>query len=330
MNLKLNYASKYELWGQLIRGGTDRIFVATEETPPSGARVALELTLPDLALPIVVEGFVVGRRPRSERFPAGVYLRLSEAELEKVRRYLGLVAVGEDARARRYPRYRWSFPVEFREPRLPDHTSSFDLSEEGISLSCPLECHAGQRVELTLRLPDQAPLQVAAEVVWRNDEGRTGLKFVALDKATRTALHEAVSRRAERGPADPPARRILVADDDEEILAFLSRALERHDYEVLRATTGKQALELIRTLRPQLVVLDVLVPGFDGIATCRAIRADAELADVPVIFISALDRQQLHDVANEAGANDYLQKPVGLSDLFNVVGMYLPEFRQRR
>ncbi len=329
MNLKLEYGSKYELWAQLIRGGTDRIFVETDATPPPEARVALELTVPDLAIPLVVEGTVMGRRPRSERFAAGVYLRLPEAALEKVRRYLGLVATGKETRARRHPRYKWAFPVAFLEPAAEAHAHSLDVSEGGIALSCPTPCHPGRRLRLSLHPPDGPTIELWAEVVWTGEGQRAGLKFVDLDGPTRTALREAVARRAERGPEDPPVRRILVADDDEEILGFLSRALDRHGYEVLRATTGEQALRLVRTLRPQLVVLDVLLPGLDGIATCRALRADAELMHTPVIFLSAMERERLHEVADEAGASDYLCKPVDLSDLFNVVGMYLDAFRNR-
>ena len=329
MNLKLEYGSKYELWAQLIRGGTDRIFVETLATPEPGARVALELMLPDLALPIVIEGRVAGRRPPSQRFPAGVYLHLSEEELEKVRRYLGLVAAGKQTRARRHPRYKWAFPVAVLDPPVKDHAHSIDLSEGGIALSCPLRCQPGQRLELSLKPPDGPPIDLCGEVVWSDEEGRAGLKFVDLDASVRAALRETVARRAERGPTDPPVRRIVVADDDEEILGFLSQALDRHGYEVLRASTGEQALRLVRTLRPELVLLDVLLPGLDGIATCRALRADAELMHIPVIFVSAMDRERLHEVADEAGASDYLCKPVDLADLFNTVGMYLDEFRNR-
>ena len=76
---------------------------------------------------------------------------------------------------------------------------------------------------------------------------------------------------------------------------------------------------------PALVLLDILMPRIDGADVCKAMRADAEMADIPVIFVSALEIETLHRVADESGASDYLVKPVALSDLFNLVGRYLKE-----
>jgi DNA-binding response OmpR family regulator len=61
----------------------------------------------------------------------------------------------------------------------------------------------------------------------------------------------------------------------------------------------------------------------DGVDICKTMRADAEMLDIPVIFVSALNERQLHAVADDAGATDYLQKPVNLSELINLVGHYL-------
>lgn len=79
----------------------------------------------------------------------------------------------------------------------------------------------------------------------------------------------------------------------------------------------------MRETRPNLVVLDILMPGIDGVDICKMMRADVEMADIPVIFLSALDPARLHIVADEAGASDYLGKPVALADLINMFGTYL-------
>jgi DNA-binding response OmpR family regulator len=63
----------------------------------------------------------------------------------------------------------------------------------------------------------------------------------------------------------------------------------------------------------------------DGVDICKTMRADVELADIPVIFASALDQARLHLVADESGATDYLSKPLTLGDLLNVVGRYLKQ-----
>ena len=106
-------------------------------------------------------------------------------------------------------------------------------------------------------------------------------------------------------------------------MSFVSSALSQHGYQVLQATDGADALETIRRLRPSLILLDVVMPGLDGAELCRTLRADPDLADIPVVFVSALGPKRLHHIAAEAGANDYLVKPVDLAELLNTVGRYL-------
>jgi DNA-binding response OmpR family regulator len=134
-----------------------------------------------------------------------------------------------------------------------------------------------------------------------------------------------VRRQFERltARATKARQQLLVADDDLEIRELLTRALSKHGYEVLVASNGQEAMALIRQTRPALVLLDILMPGMDGVDICRAMRGDVELARTPVIFASALDQASLHAVADESGATDYLTKPLSLGDLLNVVGRYL-------
>jgi CheY-like chemotaxis protein len=76
-------------------------------------------------------------------------------------------------------------------------------------------------------------------------------------------------------------------------------------------------------------VLDILMPGIDGLDICKMMRADVEMAEIPVIFLSALDEDRLHQIADEAGATDYLCKPVSLADLLNLIGSYLKDEEQK-
>lgn len=117
--------------------------------------------------------------------------------------------------------------------------------------------------------------------------------------------------------------RVVVGDDDADILGFLERALSRFDVEIHAVFDGESALKAVCDLRPQLVLLDVVMPGMDGTEVCRRMRADEALANIPVILISALDRDELDAQADRAGANDSLAKPVDLGQLLNVVGEYL-------
>jgi DNA-binding response OmpR family regulator len=103
--------------------------------------------------------------------------------------------------------------------------------------------------------------------------------------------------------------RILAVDDDPTILRLLQVNLEMEGHEVLTAGDGHEALAQLRAEAPQVVLLDVMMPGLDGWQVCERIRADAELAHTPVVFLSA--RAQETDLARgvEVGADAYVTKP---------------------
>lgn len=107
-------------------------------------------------------------------------------------------------------------------------------------------------------------------------------------------------------------RKMLMVDDEPHILLLLERTLEEledHDIELIRATDGQQALDLIRSERPAVVFLDVMMPVLGGFDVCRTIKGDPELRDTYVVVLTAkgqvLDREQ----AEEVGADQFLTKP---------------------
>jgi DNA-binding response OmpR family regulator len=117
-------------------------------------------------------------------------------------------------------------------------------------------------------------------------------------------------------PAEPRSRPlVLVADDDRDILQLVSFRLERADYEVVQANDGEEALRLVKELRPDLAVLDLMMPKLNGYEVIREIRRDEETKAIPVILLTA--RVQEADVARgfEAGADDYLKKPFSPQEL---------------
>ena len=102
---------------------------------------------------------------------------------------------------------------------------------------------------------------------------------------------------------------VLVAEDDEDILALVVFDLQDEGYEVLTARNGDDAIRLARERRPDLILLDVAMPGLDGYEVTRRLRADATTSGTPVVLLTA--RAQVKDVIEgfEAGANDYVTKP---------------------
>jgi two-component system alkaline phosphatase synthesis response regulator PhoP len=103
--------------------------------------------------------------------------------------------------------------------------------------------------------------------------------------------------------------RILVVDDEIYIVHILDFSLGMEGYEVLTALDGEQALEKARTEKPDLIVLDIMMPKLDGYETCKRLKADPEIKDVPVILLSAKGRNVDQKVGFEVGADDYITKP---------------------
>jgi two-component system response regulator MprA len=112
---------------------------------------------------------------------------------------------------------------------------------------------------------------------------------------------------------DARAPRVLVADDDDGVTSVVARTLVREGYEVRTAPDGDEALRSVRDWRPDAIVLDVLMPGTDGLAVCRRIRS--ERPDLGILMLTAKDGAGDQIVGLDAGADDYLVKPFSLQVL---------------
>jgi len=108
--------------------------------------------------------------------------------------------------------------------------------------------------------------------------------------------------------------RVLVVDDEPEVAKSIEATLRRH-YQVSVVHTGVGAIKEARRHSPDLIVLDVRMPGMDGLETCRQLRLDPALADIPILFLTALGRPEDRVEGLRAGADDYLTKPFNLEEL---------------
>lgn len=102
---------------------------------------------------------------------------------------------------------------------------------------------------------------------------------------------------------------ILVVDDEEDIRELVRYNLSKGGYNVTTAATGEEALRIAHEVRPMLVVLDIMLPGIDGLEVCRRIKADAGLQNTPIVMISALGEEKDVVTGLELGADDYVAKP---------------------
>jgi DNA-binding response OmpR family regulator len=106
--------------------------------------------------------------------------------------------------------------------------------------------------------------------------------------------------------------KVLVVEDEESLLFTLAHNLKREGYQVLTAARGDDGLRLAREKHPDLIVLDVMLPGIDGIQVCRMLRRDS---DVPIIMLTALGGEGDRVAGLDTGADDYLAKPFGMREL---------------
>jgi DNA-binding NarL/FixJ family response regulator len=112
---------------------------------------------------------------------------------------------------------------------------------------------------------------------------------------------------------------LLLIEDDPTLLELIATALEFEGFRVQRAAGGAAGLELARSVRPALILCDVMMPGMDGYAVLAAVRSDPRIASVPFIFLTARGERKDLRLGMTSGADDYLTKPVAIDDLLAAV-----------
>jgi two-component system alkaline phosphatase synthesis response regulator PhoP len=111
------------------------------------------------------------------------------------------------------------------------------------------------------------------------------------------------------------AARILIADDNPQGSELLEAYLAGTDYETATAADGEETLRKVRDWRPDLILLDVMMPKISGFEVCKRLRADPQTHDIAILMITALDQPSDVDRAVEAGTNDFLTKPINKAEL---------------
>ncbi len=108
---------------------------------------------------------------------------------------------------------------------------------------------------------------------------------------------------------------LLLVDDDQEILTLLQAKLGKEPYEIFTASEGEAALNIVRTQKPDLVVLDINLPGLSGLEICRSLRADKDTEGIPIIILSGRGEEIDRVLGLEFGADDYVTKPFNAQEL---------------
>jgi CheY-like chemotaxis protein len=132
----------------------------------------------------------------------------------------------------------------------------------------------------------------------------------------------------ESSPLEKPAARprsptVLCIDDDRMVLSYCSDALERHGFRTLVAADGPSGIEIAKRDRPDVILLDVMMPGVTGLDVCRQLRTEPGLRHIPVILLTASDDPALDQQGREAGATSTMRKPFGTTNIVDAIEQVL-------
>lgn len=314
MTLKLRFLARARLWSEVVVTGGDRVFVPTTETPAPGTQLQVEVETPELESQLFIDVTVLEVRPLAPGLPAGLFVKLDAASLERCRAVVADHDVSARTTGRTEARVDCDLPSRLLSPVEMNACATKSLSVSGLTLLTPQPLVGGDTVKVSVHLPEGEDLIVTGTVLWTRPElSLSGIKVADGDSVMSARLAEAVDMVSSVRPLGSLlSRTVVVADDDTSILDFTSRVVTKAGHKVLRAERGDVALDLVRQHRPNLVFLDVLMPGLDGLEVCRAIRADAALAKTPVILLSAMGEERLVEAVKLCGADGYLTKPMRL------------------
>jgi two-component system alkaline phosphatase synthesis response regulator PhoP len=116
-------------------------------------------------------------------------------------------------------------------------------------------------------------------------------------------------------PCDDIKKKILIIDDEFDFVESLQIILEQENYECLTAHEGKKGLQLAREWKPDLIILDIMLPGMDGYNVCRALKFDVRLKQIPTIMLTFKARTEDRIMGKASGADDYITKPFSQEEL---------------
>ncbi len=120
-------------------------------------------------------------------------------------------------------------------------------------------------------------------------------------------------------------KKILLVEDDPDVREFLRATLESEQYDVLTAANGIKLISRIRVDRPDLILLDIMLPWVDGYELCKAIKAHPEYRRIPVVFVSVRNSPEEIEAGLACGANDYVTKPIDIDQFLATIRRHLAE-----
>ena len=119
------------------------------------------------------------------------------------------------------------------------------------------------------------------------------------------------------------AKMILIVDDDPKQLVLIRDLLQASGFTTIEATGGEQGIELAKSKKPDLILIDILMPKVDGYTACREIKMDKATKAIPVVMLTSLDYELNKELGRDMGADGYITKPVDRQKLLDVISRFL-------
>jgi len=120
------------------------------------------------------------------------------------------------------------------------------------------------------------------------------------------------------------AKVILVVEDDPKDLKLIRDLLQLSGYKTIEATDGEQGVELAKSKKPDLILMDIMMPKVDGYTACREIKMDKATKAIPMVMLTSLDYELNKELGRDMGADGYMTKPVDRQELLDVISRFLP------
>jgi CheY-like chemotaxis protein len=136
-----------------------------------------------------------------------------------------------------------------------------------------------------------------------------------MQPSSRSASNSSAATPGPRSAGDPQPARILIADDNPQGVELLEAYLADGDYEIRTAADGEETLRQVQHWRPDLVLLDIMMPKISGFEVCKRLRSDPATRDIAILMITALDQPSDIERAVEARTDDFVSKPINKSEL---------------
>jgi CheY-like chemotaxis protein len=152
----------------------------------------------------------------------------------------------------------------------------------------------------------------------------------AVKETTPLDPSKVASKRPQKPNETESGSLVLVVDDSIDNLTAISLYLQQHGYQVATATNGQEAITVATLTKPEIIVMDLAMPGMDGLESVRQIRQDESLKEIPVIALTAFSTDGFRRAAHDTGFNGYLTKPVDFSRLHDLIGRLIALARSAR